>query len=72
MIHVTSSSQHKLAETFIQVVVGGVGNIVGVLGGVQLHRGLVGGVWVVKMTHQDTSWTSGLAVIDDCQELTGD
>jgi len=72
VINITTSSQHKFAETFIQVVVGGVGNIVGVLGCVQLHCGLIGGVWVVKMTHQDASWTSGLAVIDDCQKLTGD
>ena len=71
-INVSSSSQHKLAETFVQIIVGSVGNIIGVLGSVQFHAGLVGGVGIVKMTHQDTSWTSGLSVVDDGQELTGD
>ena len=71
-INVSSSSQHKLAETFVQIIVGSVGNIIGVLGSVQFHAGLVGGVRIVQMAHQDTSWTSGLSVVDDGQELTGD
>ena len=71
-INVSSSSQYKLAETFVQIIVGSVGNIIGVLGSVQFHAGLVGGVRIVQMAHQDTSWTSGLSVVDDGQELTGD